>query len=588
MTEPAATRPIDALAATYWDAFLETNPLFATTLGDARFDGRLPDPTPEGQAATRARFAAILTQADYLDADDPDADRPGDAITLSSLREGLRADLTFIDSGLLAWNVDPLDGIPVHLLQAGEYQPAATPAQAAALLERWRAMPAYTDAHTATLRRSLADGLVACRAPVERVADILAELLARPDEDWPLLAPLAGSGSAGTTAADIQVADGWTTTERERFATGLRAAVAEGIRPAFARLRDALATEIRPAARPADRPGLCHLPGGEATYRDLARAHTSLSATPHELHRTGLAEIDRIDAELTDLAGRTIGTRTLPDALVALRGDPALHFGTRDEVFAKAVSALERAAEAIPGWFGRLPQAPCEVVRMGAHEEEHSTIAFYRHPAEDGSRPGQYYVNTAHPETRPRYEAEVLAYHESIPGHHLQIAIAQELADLPAFRRHLGPTAFFEGWGLYTERLGDEMGLYSGDLDRIGVLSFDAWRASRLVVDTGMHAMGWTRQQAIDFMLEHTALAPNNIANEVDRYIVIPGQALAYKTGQLEILRLRAEARERLGPAFDIRAFHDTVLGNGAVALPTLRGIVEAWMAGAALSPTTA
>ena len=297
-----------------------------------------------------------------------------------------------------------------------------------------------------------------------------------------------------------------------------------------------------------DRPGLCHLPGGEATYRSLARAHTSLDATPDELHRTGLAEIDRIDVELTDLVGRTIGTRTLPDALAALRGDPALHFGTRDEVFAKAVSALERATEAIPGWFGRLPQAPCEVVRMGAHEEEHSTIAYYRHPAEDGSRPGQYYVNTAHPETRPRYEAEVLAYHESIPGHHLQIAIAQELADLPAFRRHLGPTAFFEGWGLYTERLADEMGLYSGDLDRIGVLSFDAWRASRLVVDTGMHAMGWTRQQAIDFMLEHTALAPNNIANEVDRYIVIPGQALAYKTGQLEILRLRAEARERARP----------------------------------------
>ena len=402
---------------------------------------------------------------------------------------------------------------------------------------------------------------------------ILADLLARPDDDWPLVAPLAGLARGDGGA--------WSTADRERFVADVRAVVADDIRPAFARLHETLATEIRPAARPADRPGLCHLPDGEATYRGLARAHTSLDATPGELHRTGLAEIDRIDGEIVDLAGRTIGTGTLPDALAALRGDPALHFRTREEVFAKAVSALERAAEAIPDWFGRLPQAPCEVVRMGPHEEEHSTIAYYRHPAEDGSRPGQYYVNTAHPETRPRYEAEVLAYHESIPGHHLQIAIAQELAGLPAFRRHLGPTAFFEGWGLYTERLGDEMGLYSGDLDRIGVLSFDAWRASRLVVDTGMHAMGWTRQQAIDFMLEHTALAPNNIANEVDRYIVIPGQALAYKTGQLELLRLRAEARERLGSAFDIRAFHDTVLGNGAVALPTLRGIVEAWVAGA-------
>ena len=472
MTEPASARPIDALAATYWDAYLETNPLFATTLGDPRFDGRLPDPTPEGQAAARARYAAVLAQADDLDADEHE---PGDAITLASLREGLLADLTFIDTGMLAWNVDPLDGIPVQLLQAGEYQPAATPAQAAALLERWRAMPAYTDAHTATLRRSLADGLVACRAPIDRVVDILAELLGRPDEDWPLLAPLAGAGSVGTGTAGAGSVDGtgagswarqaagagsagtkttgagtaggWTSTERERFASDLRAAVAREIRPAFARLHDALSTEIRPAARPAERPGLCHLPGGEAAYRSLARAHTSLDASPDELHRTGLAEIDRIDAELTDLAGRVIGTRTLPEALEALRGDPALHFRTRDEVFAKAVSALERAAEAIPGWFGRLPQAPCEVVRMGPHEEEHSTIAYYRQPADDGSRPGQYYVNTAHPETRPRYEAEVLAFHESIPGHHLQIAIAQELADLPAFRRHLRPHRVRRGLG---------------------------------------------------------------------------------------------------------------------------------------------
>jgi uncharacterized protein (DUF885 family) len=211
---------------------------------------------------------------------------------------------------------------------------------------------------------------------------------------------------------------------------------------------------------------------------------------------------------------------------------------------------------------------------MGPHEEEHSTIAYYRQPAPDGSRPGQYYVNTSAPATRPRYEAEALAFHESIPGHHLQIAIGQELAGIPEFRRHLGPTAFFEGWGLYTERLSDEMGLYSGDLDRFGILSFDAWRACRLVVDTGMHALGWSRGSAIDFMRAHTALGANNIANEVDRYIVWPGQALAYKTGQLEILRLRAEARAAMGPAFDIRAFHDAVLGGGALPLATLREVV--------------
>jgi uncharacterized protein (DUF885 family) len=278
------------------------------------------------------------------------------------------------------------------------------------------------------------------------------------------------------------------------------------------------------------------------------------------------------------LGARVLGTRTRQEAIAALRADPALHFTTRDEVEAKAVAALARANEVTPAWFGRLPQASCEVVRMGAHEEEHSTIAYYRHPAEDGSRPGSYAINTSHPETRPRYEAEVLAYHESVPGHHLQVAIAQELEGLPSIRRHLGPTAFMEGWGLYIERLADEMGLYSGDLDRIGVLSFDAWRASRLVVDTGIHALGWTRDQAIAYMLDHTALGANNVVNEVDRYIVYPGQALAYKTGQLELLRLRDDAKARLGPAWDIRAFHDTVLGEGAIALPTLRSIVDAWI----------
>jgi uncharacterized protein (DUF885 family) len=202
----------------------------------------------------------------------------------------------------------------------------------------------------------------------------------------------------------------------------------------------------------------------------------------------------------------------------------------------------------------------------------------------DGSRPGQYWINTSEPRTRPRYEAEVLAYHESVPGHHLQIAIAQELEGLPAFRRNLGSMAYVEGWGLYTERLADEMGLYSGDLDRIGVLSFDAWRASRLVVDTGIHAMGWPRDQAVRFMLEHTALGPNNIENEVDRYIVWPGQAVAYKLGQLELLRLREEAKTRLGAAFDIRTFHDAVLGSGALPLPTLRAVVEARSA-AAIAP---
>ncbi len=351
--------------------------------------------------------------------------------------------------------------------------------------------------------------------------------------------------------------------------------IGEGIRPAFERFRTFVADDLVPHARPDDRPGLLHVPGGADTYRLLARAHTSLDTPPEEIHAVGLAEIERIDGEFVDLGARLLGTDGLEATLAALREDPVLHFSTRDEIHATAVRSLERASAAIPDWFGRLPKAPCEVVRMPAHEEKHSTIAYYREPSADGSRPGQYFVNTYAPESRPRYEAEALAFHESVPGHHLQLAIMQELDDLPAFRRFNGTTAYIEGWGLYTERLSEEMGLLSGEIDRFGVLSFDAWRASRLVLDTGIHALGWTRQQAIDFMTAHTALGENNVANEVDRYISWPGQALAYKLGQLEILRLRSEAESRQGDRFDIRRFHDVVLGHGALPLGVLREVVE-------------
>jgi uncharacterized protein (DUF885 family) len=277
------------------------------------------------------------------------------------------------------------------------------------------------------------------------------------------------------------------------------------------------------------------------------------------------------------LGERAMGTGDLATIRDRLRSDPAMHFASREEVRANAEASLQRAEEAVPAWFGRQPKADCVVVPIPAHEEAHSTIAYYRAPAPDGSRPGQYYINTSEPTTRPRYEAQALAFHEAVPGHHLQLSISQELTDLPAFRRHTGPTAYFEGWGLYAERLSEEMGLYAGDLDRIGVLSFDAWRACRLVVDTGIHALGWARRQAIDFMFDHTALARNNIENEVDRYIVTPGQALAYKIGQREILRLREKARTELGDRFDIRAFHDAILGQGPLGLDTLAEVVDAW-----------
>ena len=567
-TLTAANEELDAVADDYWQTALDYLPLFATALGDRRYDALLPDESEAGLGAIRARFASIVERAEGVDASSLD---PVRRVTRTTLIEDVHGDLATIDSGLHRWTVDPLEGVVRASLSIPRYQRLETPEDGGSMAARWRGIAGYVDTHVANLRRSLADGIVAPRAPVARVIDSLETLLASPDTDWPLLRP-----------ASDPVLDGWSAGDRQAFRAALADAVAQAVRPSFARLREALTNEILPAARSDDRAGVSAVPGGADAYRRLIRRHTSLELTPEELHRTGLSEIERIDGELRELTGRVLGTGSLAEGLARSRTDPALTFTTRDEVQADAERSLARANEAVPDWFGRLPVAPCIVVRMDAHEEAHSTIGYYRHPAADGSRPGQYLINTAFPETRPRYEAEVLAFHEAVPGHHLQIGVAQELDRLPEFRRHLGPTAYVEGWALYTERLCDEMGLYTNDLDRIGMLSYDAWRASRLVVDTGIHALGWSRDRAIAFMTEHTALAPNNIANEVDRYIVWPGQALAYKTGQLELQRLRARARERLGARFDVRAFHDTVLDQGALPLGTLGEVVERWVEGSA------
>jgi uncharacterized protein (DUF885 family) len=555
-------RRLAALADEAWDSQMAAHPLYATSLGDRRYDALLRPNGPGALAADTERLTGLLAAANAIEPDDLE---PADRVTHAALVDLLQSELDLAVAGLDAWAVDPLDGPQVAYLNVPSYQPVRSPEEGDALVARWREIGPWIDRLTGTTREALARGVGSPRANIRNVIAELDDLLGRPAESWPLNDP-AGA------APDV-----WPTARRAAHAAAVTDAVAGGIRPAFERYRALLVDELGPVARDDDRPGLGHLPGGDETYARLVRAHTTLDLTPEEIHRIGLDETERIDAEFRTLGGQLLGTSEQAAVLDRLRSDPALHFATPAEVFAVAEASLARANAAIPDWFGRLPAAPCVVVEMGEHEAKYSTIAYYRQPAADGSRPGSYYINTTAPGTRPRYEAEVLAFHEAVPGHHLQIAIAQELADLPAFRRLAGPTAYVEGWGLYSERLSVEMGLLSGVLDRFGIASFDAWRACRLVVDTGLHAFGWSRDRAIEFMVEHTALARNNIENEVDRYLAMPGQALAYKLGQLELLRLRDEARAALGSRFDIRAFHDVVLGLGAVGLTTLRGAVEAW-----------
>jgi uncharacterized protein (DUF885 family) len=520
----------------------------------------MPDLSPEAFALQRADLAELARRVEAVPADGLSLE---DRVTRLQLLAAARDLAEERSSGMETWVLDPLDGPQVALLSVPGYHAVRNAEEAEAYVARVRAMGPYVEQHVANLERGFAAGLTACVEPARKVDAQLDALLAQPAADWALASEPAAGDPLSFDAA-----------KRAALRAAAERAIEESLRPAFACLSRFVKEKGLPHARPQDRPGLCALPEGPATYGRQIRIHTSLPLTAEEVHATGQAEVARINAEMRELGRKLFGTDDLAAIQKRLREDPALHFTTRDEVEAKAASALARAEAAVPKWFGRLPKTPCVVRRIEAHEEEFSTIAYYRQPATDGSRPGNYYINTFAPETRPRYEAEALAYHEAVPGHHTQIALAQELKGLPDFRRHLGPNAYIEGWALYTERLCDEMGLYSGDLDRMGMLSFEAWRACRLVVDTGMHALGWSRQQAIDFMLANTALAANNIANEIDRYISWPGQATAYKTGQLEIFRLRAAARERLGGKFDLRRFHDAVLGHGAVGLTTLREVV--------------
>ncbi|MCB0970704.1 MAG: DUF885 domain-containing protein, partial [Acidimicrobiales bacterium] len=416
------------------------------------------------------------------------------------------------------------------------------------------------------------EGLAAGRTPARACIDRSLNQV-----DGYLASPLAGDPFAALAGP----AD-WDDDAEAAWRTELTAAVEAHLRPAFARYRAVLADDLAPVARPDDRAGLCWLDGGTELYQRLIVHHTGLDLTPEELHAIGLAEATEVlPAQYRELGERALGTTDLAEIFDRILNDADLRYGDAQEILDHAGACLDRAEAAMGGWFGIVPEAPCVLTPVPDVLAADAPAAYYTPPAPDGSRPGEYHVNLHQPTERSRAETASIAFHEAIPGHHLQLAIAAERADLPAFRRlSWGHTAYVEGWALYTERLADEMGLYESDIDRLGMLASDSWRACRLVVDTGLHAFGWSRQQAIDFMAANAPVNPDEIATEVDRYLGMPGQALAYKVGQREILRLRAEARDRLGDRFSLPGFHDVVLGAATVSLPVLAERVDAWAGG--------
>ena len=569
MTAPIAshagpTEDLAKLCDDFWQGTMRAAPTYATSLGDHRYDDQLDDNTPAGMAKERKRLLDVQARAKAID---EKALSPTDRVTRAALLLEVQNDLDGMDCHFEEWLVDPRSGPQTDFLSLPDVTSIITPEDGDHYVSRIRKMGPYVDHVVENLKRGLAAKKYATRSGLDAVLDQLDSLAAHPVDKWELSTP--------STATH----EDWTSAQKLHFADALHEALEKEVKPAFLRYRDFLRAKVQPVARSDAHVGISEVPGGREAYLKRIRIETSLDRTPEQIHQIGLEQVAKVRKELSELGAKVLGTSDLAEIQKKLRSDPAMHFATAEEVENKARTTLAKAKAAIPNWFGVLPKADCEVKVMGMFEAPYSTIAYYREGAADGSRPGYYMINTYKPETRPRYDAEALAYHESIPGHHLQLSIASELQGIPEFRKHLGVTSFVEGWALYTERLADEMGLYSSDLDRIGMLSFDAWRDCRLVVDTGMHSMGWSRQQAIDYMMQNTVLAENNIVNEVNRYIGDPGQALAYKLGQLEILSLRAEGEKRLGAKFDVKKFHDVVLQNGAVALPVLRDQVEAWYA---------
>ncbi|MDH3439909.1 MAG: DUF885 domain-containing protein [Gammaproteobacteria bacterium] len=365
--------------------------------------------------------------------------------------------------------------------------------------------------------------------------------------------------------------------DRERLQQTARDVIDETVVPAYREFSNYFNDIYLPASR--DSIGASSLPNGEAFYEYRTRLYTTTQMTPDEIHRLGLNEVKRIRDEMQLVIDGLEFEGSFQDFLHYLRTDPQFYYDTPEELFDGYLAISKRIDPELVKVFGKLPRMPYGLRPIPDNIAPDTTTAYYNGPAADGSRPGYYYVNLYMPEVRPKYEMEVLSIHEAVPGHHLQIALQQELEAMPNFRKYSGFTAFTEGWGLYSESLGYEMGFYKDPYSHFGALTYDMWRAVRLVVDTGMHYKGWTRQQAIDFFKDNAAKTEQDIVNEIDRYISWPGQALAYKIGQLKMMELRAKAEQALGDDFDIRAFHDELLGGGALPLEILETRMNRWLA---------
>jgi prolyl oligopeptidase len=555
--------PWDQLFADYWNFQMERNPMWATYMGDHRFDDRIPDLSVEAREQQRIALQGFLQRA--IDLGKQGMIGPADSLNADLFARELMIELEDWEWHDELMPISQQSGPQIDFAELVSYHPFKTVRDVENYIVRLKQFGEYIRQHIIRMNTGIEQGLVPPRVTMEKVLpQVLAHVVADPEKS--VYAEAIEKMDSTIPAAD-----------RER----LRQEMINTIRLDIVGGYDMLATYLKAYYLPAcrDTVGYHALPRGKERYANRARRYTTTDLTPEQIYDIGMKELTWIRAAMEEIKDSVGFKGSLNEFISYMKTDPQFHYSTSDSLVEGFKSILAEMDKKMPMLFGKLPKTPYSFKEIEPYRAASAPDAYYYPPPDDGSRPGYFYINSYKPEQRPKYTMQALAFHEAVPGHHLQIAIQQELTGLPDFRRHGGYTAFVEGWGLYSERLPKEVGFYNDPYSEFGRLTFEAWRACRLVIDPGIHYMGWTREQAIQFMRENTGLSDLNIESEIDRYIAWPGQATAYKIGQLQILKIRAMAQEQLGPRFDIRAFHDELLSDGALPLELLEKKMTRWIA---------
>jgi len=552
------------LIALHWDYTMREYPEFATAVGYPSQNARWTDYSADALARRKRELHEPLAVLQSIDR----ARLPAtDELNYDLFRRNITDAL---EEGRFPGELMPvtqLGGVQQDVPSTIAQSPASTVRDYEDIVARLRGVPALVDQTIALLERGLAARVTPPRVTLRDVPQQVQNLLV----DDPLTSPMLQAFTRFPPPAAVPTA------EQERLRAAAVAAYREAVAPAFRRLHTFLAERYVPGCR--ESIAMRDLPDGMAWYRVRARASTTTDLMPEQIHAIGLAEVKRIRAQMDSVIAASGFRGSFAEFVQFLRTDPRFYFTTADDLLRASRDIAKRADPELVRLFGTLPRLPYGIAPIPAYAERSQTTAYYQPGSPAAARAGTYFVNTYDLSARPKWEMQALTLHEAVPGHHLQIALAQELTGVPEFRRYGGYTAFVEGWGLYSESLGGEMGFYADPYSKFGQLTYEMWRAIRLVLDTGIHTMGWSRAQAIEFFKANAAKSEHDIIVEVDRYIVWPGQALAYKIGELKLKELRAYATHQLGDRFDVRAFHDQVLGAGAVPLDMLEGRIGAWVA---------